>query len=94
MSEYICIENLTRTNVRIHIRIENCTNIRIFIYFLHSNTLMNKYPNIFVSKNLHEQISEYIHLKFLTQTNVRLDIGIGNCANIRIYSNIHLVFTL
>ena len=54
----------------------------------------NEYPNIFVSENLHEQMSEYIHIKNLTQTNVRIDICFENCANIRIYSNIRLGFAL
>ena len=31
ISEYICITNLTRKNVRINIRIENWMNIRIFV---------------------------------------------------------------
>ena len=48
ISEYIRITNLTRTNIRINICIENNTNIRIFKQFLHSNTLENEYPNILV----------------------------------------------
>ena len=36
----------------------------------------NEYLNIFVSKNLHERMSEYIHIKNLTQTNVRINIPI------------------
>ena len=48
----------------------------------------NEYPNIFASKNLHKRISEYIRIKDLTQTNVRINIRIENCMNIRIYSNI------
>ena len=54
----------------------------------------NEYPNIFVSKNLHEWMSEYIRIKNLTQTNVRINIRIENCTNIRIYSNIRPIFTL
>ena len=54
----------------------------------------NEYPNIFVSKNLHEWMSEYIHIKNLTRTNVRINIRIENCTNIRIYSNIRPIFTL
>ena len=54
----------------------------------------NEYPNIFVSKNLHEWMSEYIRIKNLTRTNVRINICIENCMNIRIYSNIRPVFTL
>ena len=50
---------LTRTNVRISIRIENYTNIRIFVKVLHSNTLTNECLNIFVQTNL-------------TRTNVRI----------------------
>ena len=37
MSEYICITFLTQTNVQLNICIENCTNILIFVLFLHSN---------------------------------------------------------
>ena len=48
----------------------------------------NEYQDIFVSKNLHERMSEYIHIKNLTRTNVQIDIGIENCANNRIYLNI------
>ena len=47
----------------------------------------NEYPNIFVSKDLHERISEYICIKNLTRTNVRINICIENCTNIRIYSS-------
>ena len=54
----------------------------------------NECPNIFVSTKLHEWISEYIHIDFLTRTNVRIIIRIENCTNIRIYSNIRLGFTL
>ena len=59
LNEYISITNSTQTNVRINICIENCMNIRIFVYFLHSNTLMHECPNIFVLTNL-------------TRTNVRI----------------------
>ena len=54
----------------------------------------NECPNIFVSTKLHEWISEYIHIIFLTRTNVRISIRIENCTNIRIYLNIRLGFTL
>ena len=59
ISEYIRITSLTQTNVWMNIRIENCANIRIFKHILHSNTLTNEYPNIFVQSNL-------------TWTNVRI----------------------
>ena len=54
----------------------------------------NEYPNRFASKKLHKRISEYIPITNLTQTNVRINIRIENCTNIRIYSNIQAVFTL
>ena len=59
ISEYIRIKNFTRTNVRINICIENCMNIQIFVYFLHSSTLTHECPNISVLTNL-------------TQTNIRI----------------------
>ena len=52
----------TQTNGRINIRLKNCTNIRIYSNIqtvLHSKTLTNEYPNIFVQSNL-------------TRTNVRM----------------------
>ena len=58
------------------------------------NFATNEYPNIFVSTNLHEWMSEYIHVKSLTWTNVRINIFIENCANIRMCSDIRLVFAL
>ena len=42
----------------------------------------NEYPNIFVSKDLHERISEYICIKNLTRTNVRINICIEKYMNI------------
>ena len=54
----------------------------------------NEYPNIFESKNLDERMSEYIHMENFTGTNVRINILIENCANIRIHLNICLVFAL
>ena len=54
----------------------------------------NEYLNIFALKNLHERIFEYIRITNLTRTNVQINICIENCTNIRIYSNIRLVFTL
>ena len=42
----------------------------------------NEYSNIFESNNLHEQMSDYFHIKNLTRTNVRINIRIENCANI------------
>ena len=44
-----------------------------------------EYPNTFVSKKIHKQMSEFIHIIFLTRTNVRMNICIENCANIQIY---------
>ena len=46
ISEYIRKTNLTRTNVRISIRIEDC--IRIFKQFLHSKYLWQIYSNIWI----------------------------------------------
>ena len=57
---------------------------------IRKNLDTNEYPNIFVSKELHEQTSEYICIKFLKSTNVQINIHIENCANIRIYSNIQI----
>ena len=54
----------------------------------------NEYPNIFVSKNLHEWMFEYIRMKNLTRTNVRINIRIENCTNIKMFSNIRPIFTL
>ena len=45
----------------------------------------NEYPNIFVSRKLHERISEYIRIKILIRTNIRINIWIEN---IRIYSSL------
>ena len=45
----------------------------------------NEYPNIFVSRKWHERISEYIRIKILIQTNIRINIWIGN---IRIFEYI------
>ena len=39
-------------------------------------------------------MSEYIRMTNLTRMNVRINIRIENCMNIRMYSNIRLVFTL
>ena len=44
----------------------------------------NEYLNIFTSKNLHEQMSEYICAKMFTQMNVRINICIEHCMNIGI----------
>ena len=52
---------------------------------IRENFNTNEYPNIFVSKNLHERMSEFIRAQNLTQTNVRINICIENCTNIRIF---------
>ena len=51
---------------------------------IRENFNTNKYPNIFVSKNLHERMSELIRAQNLTRTNVRINIRIENCTNIQI----------
>ena len=51
---------------------------------IRENFDINEYPNIFLYKNLPERISEYIHIKNLTRTNVRINVCIENCANIRL----------
>ena len=61
---------------------------------IRENFASNEYMNIFVSKKLHERMSEYIRIENLTRRNGRINIRIENCSNIQIYSNIHLVFTL
>ena len=60
---------------------------------IRENLDTNEYPNIFESKNLHERISEYIRITNLTRINVRINIGIENCMNIPIESNIQTGFT-
>jgi len=55
----------------------------------------NKYPNIFVSKNLPERISEYIHNFFLTRTNVRINICIKKlCGYLNIFEYSSSFYTL
>ena len=61
---------------------------------LRENFASNKYTNIFVSKKLHERMSEYLRMKNLTRTNVRINICIENGTNIQIYLNIRMIFTL
>ena len=39
---------------------------------IRENFNTNEYPNIFVSKNLHERMSKYFRIKNLTQTNVQI----------------------
>ena len=68
--------------------------LSITVCYIRKNFDTNKYPNIFVSTNLHERMFEYIRIKNLTRTNVRINIRIENLINIRRYSNIHIVFTL
>ena len=53
----------------------------------------NEYPNIFVSKNLHERMSGHIHAQNFAIMNVRTNL-IENCMNIRINLKFYLVFTL
>ena len=42
----------------------------------------NEFTKIFVSKKLHERMSEYFCIKNLTLTNVQRNIRIENCTNI------------
>ena len=52
-------------------RIFEC--IRIFVEVLHSNTLTNECPNIFLQTNLTQRMSKYIRKRKI-YTNVRIYI--------------------
>ena len=59
--KYIRIKRSKRMNVRVNIRIENCMNIQIFIYF-------------FLHSKKHARMSEYINIIFVTNVFVYLYI--------------------
>ena len=65
------------------IRIFEFSNIRHTLIEYNFDT--NEYPNIFVSRKWYERISEYIRIKKLIWTNVRIDI---RTENIRIFKYI------
>ena len=49
---------------------------------IRENFASNEYTNIFESRKLNEQMSEYIRIKNLTRMNARISIRLENCTNI------------